>query len=318
MTTKILILTLAIGLLTACSTDDADSQQSEEGRQEEILLKTDVRQVMEGTRAATFDDDAALQREAQFTCVAYQANTTTVYIPSTTVDWTSSDQWAFNNGTDHYYWPETGNLDFFGYMPVSHSNISSIAYTAAHNVTFTCSGLPMTNTGQDSSLKEFMFGMALAQNSGNASSGVPLTFQHPFARIKLQLSASHPDITINSITFKSIYNNGSYDHNASTKWTTSGTATDFVLTLTGTARIFNSKPSSPQQQIGEYYIMIPQDWAGDIEVNADCQFWGETKNYPNLTTTVPTTWQPGYSYTYTFTISPDDLKVDITKFTEQW
>ena len=326
MTTKILILTLAIGLLTACSTDDADSQQSEEGRQEEILLKTDVRQVMEGTRAATFDNKAGLQTEAQFTCVAYQANTTTVYIPTTTVDWISSDQWAFNNGTDHYYWPETGNLDFFAYMPVAAPSYITAGptYTAStdpetHNVTFTCSGLPMTNTGQDSSLKEFMFGMALAQNSGNASSGVPLTFQHPFARIKLQLSASHPDIKIYSIKFKSIYNNGRYDHSASTKWTTSGTATDFVLTLTGTARIFNSKPSSPQQQIGEYYIMIPQDWAGDIEVNADCQFWGETKNYPNLTTTVPTTWQPGYSYTYTFTISPDDLKVDITElFTEQW
>ena len=73
--------------------------------------------------------------------------------------------------------------------------------------------------------------------------------------------------------------------------------------------------------------MIPQDWAGEIVVNADCLYWGKKKNYPSLTTTVPTpsltttvptNWQPGYSYTYTFNISPDDLIVNVAKFTEQW
>jgi hypothetical protein len=162
-----------------------------------------------------------------------------------------------------------------------------------------------------------MFGMALGQNGENAGSGVPLQFQHPFARIKLQLAASHPNVTINSITIRSIKNNGNYNHSASPKWSTSGVATNFVLSLTGEAAVFDNNPTS-EKQIGDYYIMIPQDWAGEIVVNADCLYWGEKKNYPSLTTTVPTTWQPGYSYTYTFNISPDDLIVNIAKFTEQW
>lgn len=307
-------------LLTACSNDNESTPE-----QSEIRLKSDVWKMMEGTRATTFESATNLQTEAHFTCVAYEAGTLTTYIPSTTVDWNTT-RWEFNGGSSHYYWPLPAtnggawpSLDFFGYMPAMPPSYITAGptYTAAHNVTFTCTGLPMTNAGQGSSLKEFMFGLALGQNYGNASAGVPLQFQHPFARIKLQLAASHPNVTINSITFRGIKNYGSfaYDHSEGTStWTPSGDATNFVLTL-NTA--FDSNPAS-ETQIGDYYIMIPQNWAGVIEVNADCLFWGEKVNYPSLTTTIPTDWQPGYNYTYTFNISPDDLKVNIESFTEQW
>ena len=326
----VLALVLAAGLLAGCARDVPEIKEEKA----EISVTTNLTPMR--MRANTIDNIEKLQAEGHFTCVAYEANSNPLeaYISTTTVDWNSTaEKWYFNNGDSHYYWPLPASnggawpsLDFFGYMPKA-ANLSteapyigSINYTAAHNVTFTCSSLPMTNAGQGSSLKEFMFGMALNQNYGNAAAGVPLTFQHPFARINLQLAASHPDITIKSITFRSIQNNGSftYNHSASTStWALSGVATDFVLSLTGDAADFDDNPATPVQ-IGDYYIMIPQDWAGEIVVNADCVFWGEKVNYPSLTTTVPTNWQPGYSYTYTFNISPDDLKVNIEQFTEQW
>jgi hypothetical protein len=38
-----------------------------------------------------------------------------------------------------------------------------------------------------------------------------------------------------------------------------------------------------------------------------------------VTATIPAiTWQAGYSYTYTFFITPEDLVVNLTDFTEQW
>lgn len=326
---------LAAMLLAGCSKDDGNSAQQAGGEAQEICVKTNVNKILEGTRANTYESVTDLQTEAHFTCTAYEAGTLTAYIPTTTVDWNGeASQWQFNNGSSHYYWPLPASnggtwpsLDFFGYMPATRPSYiaaePAITYTADHNVTFTCTGLPMTYSsdapteGQGSSLKEFMFGMALDQNYGNAAAGVPLQFQHPFARIKLQLAASHPDITINSITFKSIMYNGVYDHSETPKWNTTGVATDFVLSLSDAAAIFDNNPASPTQ-IGTYFIMIPQDWTGVIEVNADCLFWGEKKNYSSLTTTVPTDWQPGYSYTYTFNISPDDLIVNIAKFTEQW
>ncbi len=322
---KYTALCLFVTLLAiACSSDGGDTPSTPPANtQDEINIKAQVWQVMQGAprRAHTYDNAAALQTEAHFTCTAYQANSLTAYISTTTVDWDSGDnRWEFNHGSDHYYWPASGNLDFFGYMPATKPSYITAGptYTAEHNVTFTCSSLPMTNAGQGSSLKEFMFGMALGRNEENAGTGVPLQFQHPFARIKLQLAASHPNVTINSITFRGIYNNGNYDHSASPKWSTSGVATNFVLSLTGEAAVFNNNPAS-EKQIGDYYIMIPQNWGGEIVVNADCLYWGEKKNYPSLTTTVATNWQPGYSYTYTFTINPDDLKVGTTsQFTEQW
>ena len=318
-------MVLAGMLLAGCSGDDDEKT----AKNEEIRLNADVWQMMEGTRATTFDDQTPLQDEAHFTCMAYEADSNPLvsYIPSTTVDWnTTNSRWEFNNGSSHYYWPLPASnggawpsLDFFGYMPATLPSYITAGptYSADHNVTFTCSSLPMTNGGQGSSLKEFMLGMALGQNYGNAAAGVPLQFQHPFARIKLQLAASHPNVTINSITFRSIKNNGSYDLSGSPKWTTTGDDANFVLSLTGTDAVFDDNPATATQ-IGEYYIMIPQAWAGEIVVNADCLFWGDKINYPSLTTTVPTTWQPGYSYTYTFNISPDDLKVDTEKYTEQW
>ena len=323
--TKHLTLALLTMLFAGCSSDSPnDSQGTNQGNKDEIILNAQVWQVMQGAprRAHTYDDVAALKAEAQFKCTAYLENSLTPYISTTTVDWDNGDnRWEFNHGSDHYYWPASGNLDFFGYMPATLPSYiaadPALTYTAEHNVTFTCSSLPVTNAEQGSSLKEFVFGMALGRNEENAGTGVPLQFQHPFARIKLQLAASHPNVTINSITFGSIYNSGSYNHSASPKWTTTGDATNFVLSLTGEAAVFDDNPAS-ETPIGDYYIMIPQDWAGEIVVDANCLFWGEKKNYPSLTTTVPTNWQPGYSYTYTFTINPDDLKVDIAKFTEQW
>ena len=316
-----LLLLLAAGLLAACSPEEPPQPEA----QDEICLNTDVQKMIQRapSRAMTYDNGTALQTEGSFTCVAYNANTTTAYIPSTTVDWNStSSQWEFNHGSSHYYWPlpptnggSYPSLDFFAYMPATAPYINTISYTAAHNVTFTCTNLPMTNAGQDGSLKEFIYGMALGKNKDNASAGVPLQFQHPFAKIILELSASHPDIYIDSIKLKSVKNNGAYAHNGTpSKWTLDGTAKNFVITLN---QSFNSNPASPLRQIGTSFLMIPQSWAGEIEVVAGWTDWGETLHH-RVTATVPTTWEAGHCYTYTFTITEHDMVVNTTKFTEQW
>lgn len=331
---SIAILVLA-ATFAACSGDSTDTPANgyndgptnPSGEAEEIRVNADVFQMMDGTRTTTFDNDDAIQTEGSFFCTAYDAGTTTVNTTSNVnsyVDWTvSTSSWAFRDGKHN--WPGTGDLDFFAYMPAPRPSYIAAdpTFTAAHNVTFTCSSLPMeyssaTSTEeQGSNLKEFMFGMALGQNRDNAGTGVSLQFQHPFARIRLQLAASHPNITINSITFRSIKNNGNYDHIASPKWSTTGDATDFVLSLTGDDAVFDDNTASPKP-IGPDFIMIPQNWTGEIVVNADCLYWGEKENFPSLTTTIPTSWQPGHSYTYTFNISPYELIVDISKYTEQW
>ena len=169
--------------------------------------------------------------------------------------------------------------------------------------------------GQGSGLQEFIYAMATDQNkAGQGESGVELTFAHPFARIKLKLSSTQANIHINSITFKNLKKSGTCSFNGTTSsWTPTGDATNFVVTL--------NADCTANDVLGTDYIMIPQAWSGVIEVNASWNDWGDTPVEHTVTATLPAeqrTWAPGTSYTYTFTISPDDLTVNTMNFTEQW
>jgi hypothetical protein len=164
-----------------------------------------------------------------------------------------------------------------------------------------------------------------------------MKFRRPFACIKFQLSASHPDITINSITFKSLKTEGTCTLNATniadtyyytnSLWSDLSGSSDLTMTLTSNAATFNNNPNATQP-IGGYsgsahtsipLLVIPQTWAGEIEVNASWNDWGDTPVAHTVTATIPAiTWEAGKSYTYTFTITLEDLVVNLTDFTEQW
>ena len=298
-----LLLLVTAFVLSACSSDDPIPTPNN-APDSEILMDANVWQVMEGTRATTFDGTSDLQSLAHFYCAVYNAGTLTPYFTPGQVSYSES-QWTFDSGK--HYWPAEGSLDFFAYAPYGGvSYISDLTYAATPNLTFNCA-LPMTNAEQaDNVLEEFVYDIKNGRNKSNSASGVTLSFQHPFARIKLQLSSTQTAIHINTITLKSIKNNGSYSHTSG--WTPSDPATNFVATLNGDCEA--------NDDLGTY-IMIPQSWAGEIEVEAVWNVWGESKTN-TVTATVPTTWLAGHSYTYTFTISETDLKVDTEKFTEQW
>lgn len=298
------MMLLATGFVfSACSNDDTTPTPNNTPNSE-ISLNADVWRMMEGTRATTFDGTSDLQSLAHFYCAVYNAGTLTPYFTPGQVSYSES-QWTFDSGK--HYWPAEGSLDFFAYAPYGGvSYISDLTYAATPNLTFNCA-LPMTNAEQaDNVLGEFVYDIKNGRNKSNSASGVTLSFQHPFARIKLQLSSTQAAIHINTITLKSIKNNGSYSHTSG--WTPSDPATNFVATLNGDCEA--------NDDLGTF-IMIPQSWAGEIEVNATWDVWGELQTR-TVSTTVPTTWVAGHSYTYTFTITPTDLKVDTEKFTEQW
>lgn len=260
--------------------------------------------MLEGTRATTFDGASDLQSLAHFYCAVYNAGTLTPYFTPGRVSYGES-QWTFDSGK--HYWPAEGSLDFFAYAPYGGvSYISDLTYAATPNLTFNCA-LPMTNAEQaDNVLEEFVYDIKNGRNKSNSASGVTLSFQHPFARIKLQLSSTQAAIHINTITLKSIKNNGSYSHTSG--WTPSDPATNLVATL--------NDDYEADDAIGTY-IMVPQDWAGEIEISADWKVWDVTKTN-TVSATVPTTWAAGHSYTYTLTITETDLIVDTSKYTEQW
>ena len=315
------VMLLTAGLLAACSTDDDGIDNG--GGATEIRLNADCWQVMKGTRAATFDNAQQLEAETGgFMCCVYDYGTTTPYFDAVSVRYDDEeDAWKFQDGK--HYWPATGALDFFAYMPVTVpgyiTDVTDVAGQVTYeagNPRFKCVNLPVTSAGQ-SSLKEFILALTTNQDKEHqGATGVALTFMHPLARVNLKLSAGQRyDVHINSITFKTIKNNGTYTHTATpSQWTATGDAADLVVTLN---QDYNA--TGAEQTLCSPCLVIPQEWTGEIEVSATWTEWGVTQSAHTLTASVgATTWQPGCSYDYVFTISSEDLKVDTARFTEQW
>lgn len=313
-------------LFSGCSADDSTPSEAAD----EIRFNADVWRVMEGTRATTFVPGAV---NGSFMVYAYYSTTPySNYINGERVNYSD----GVSSWVNRQNWPRGGeSLDFFTYMPTSLTNTccsfdpepydedSNPDGYSPGNPRIVCTSLPMTynsaspTVGQGSGLQEFVYALTTGQSEASNGDGVVLTFRRPFARIKMQLSASHPDIHINSITFKGLRNNGLFTYTNNPQWATTGNATNLVVTLN---RDFNDNSSDEEnlRQIGPEYIMIPQTWDGNIEVKATWIDWGELFEHTVSTKIDAITWRPGYNYTYTFTISETDLRVDKLKFTEQW
>lgn len=360
MINKAQLLMFCSLLLAGCSGDgDGRDVPVSETDKTEIRLAADVWNVMEGTRATTIDGGTL----TSFKASAYVGNTTTAYISPVQVDYVTG-KWVWSDGK--HYWPASGNLDFFAYMPATKpSYITAEPTEPTYSIveshpqaSFTCENLPMTYNaatpaaGQGSDLQEFVWGITVGQNkTDQGASGVTMKFRHPFARIKFQLAANHPDIQINSITFKGLKTGGTCTLDATGKdgnyYTTSVWSSltpaeggsDLVMTLASKddddkwiaddVNTFNNDPlNTTPIPIGGWtgsahdfvnLLVIPQTWTGQIEVNASWNDWGDTPVEHTVTATISSiTWQPGYSYTYTFNITLEDLVVNLTDFTEQW
>lgn len=286
--------------------DDGSQNVPDNASPQEIRLNANVWRMMDGTRATTYDG-GDLGSGSSFIAAAYVAGETTTYISPVQVNWDGdASKFIFSNGK--HYWPMSDGLDFFAYMPVDPQSYitSGPSYTTARNPQFTCT-MPMTNSGQDL-ITEFVYALKINQDKANqGASGVDLAFQHPFTKIILKLSSTQADIEINKITLKTIKDHGTYSDD--TGWSTTGDATNFVAEYSGT--------KSANADLGTF-LMIPQAWTGDIEVEATWTDWDESVKHTLSTKVDAVTWAPGTSYTYTFTITETDLIVNTSKYTEQW
>ena len=260
---------------------------------------------MEGTRATTI----AVGDLTSFKASAYVENTTTSYINPVQVNY-ETGKWVWSDGK--HYWPASSNLDFFAYasaaVPAYITDMEDHPGQVSYYVQdpqFKCV-MPMTNSGQN--INEFIYAIATGQNKADqGATGVNLTFQHPFTKIILKLSSTQADIEINKITLKTIKDHGTYSDDRG--WSTTGDATNFVAEYSGT--------KSANADLGTF-LMIPQAWTGDIEVEATWTDWDESVKHTLSTKVDAVTWAPGTSYTYTFTITETDLIVNTSKYTEQW
>jgi hypothetical protein len=320
---KLLFLPVAL-LLAGCTDYEADTVDTPE-----ILFRTGVTQVTEGTRAITYDSVEELEAERSFTCAVYDAGTPTPmpFISPTRVDWTGSGNlWEFSDGK--HKWPKQGSLDFFAFfpadMPFTHSLGTPSTTTVSYSPTptLTCIGMPVDNIPNNSTVdltpsdntKEFVYAIAkgLSQD-GNGETGVRLDFKHVFARLKFTLSADNgTNVTVNRITIPDVYCNGTCTLGDSPSWSVDPSTDDLVITGTSATAT---------------YLVIPYDYSYNktvkktITVNATWHGWTELTK--DVSTDVYINWELGTNntyklYTYKLTLDNYVLQVDKEKYTEQW
>ena len=245
-------LLAATSLLAGCSGDDFNGNGNVNGNNSNtITFNTNVNNFI--SKAATYDNKAALQTEGSFVCTAYNATTTTAFIEPTKVIWDSSEnKWKF---AEDQYWKYASALDFFAYMPATKPTyISSISYGTARQPQFVCN-LP---SEQPNTVKEFICALATDKTKANSPSGVSMQFKHHFAKLLFKLApASGSNVKINSVKIDGIKMSGTCTFNGTTStWTPSGDDTYVMATA-----IDGTTP----------YLVIPNDYRAStltITVNA--------------------------------------------------
>ena len=303
-------------LLSACSSGDDGMNEPTPQENQEIRFNPGVWNFMEGTRASKFDSNEDLQA-GTLKCYAYEDGTTNLYIDGSTVSY-SNPQWTFNDGK--HYWPMTGSLNFFAFMPAGLENtfctFDPTVYDSSTNPDgysedsprITCSNLPIAIIKGSDSTKELVVAYTANQSKAEqGSTGVILTFKHPFAKVKFKLAAaSGTNVKVNSITIPSIKRNGIFAFNGTTvEWTLSGDDANFVLS------------GNPATDDEAFYLVIPNNYGSKtLTVNATWSDWSNVTK--DISADVTFNWTAGYSYTYTLTLSKEALKVDVEKYTEQW
>lgn len=315
-------LVLAAILLSGCSGDDSPNHaNNNNGKDSEIHFNADVWQVMEGTRAKTYDAGAV---NGSFKVYAYYNTTTDCYINGEVVNYSGGvSSWDDTPQS----WPEDDrSLDFFAYMPYlptdkTYCTFDHEAYDAethpngysAGSPRIVCTNLPVNISKDTDATQELV--MAYTANQSRAAqgaSGVTMAFKRPFARLYFKLSdASGSAVSIKRITISGIYNNGVCEMNGTANpqtftWTPSGITTNFTVS------------GSPATDASACYLVIPNNYGTKtFTVKATWAEWSSEVEI-DVSADVSVNWQPGYSYTYTLTLSKYALKVDTSKYTEQW
>ena len=260
------------------------------------------------TRALLFADADALVTEGSFKVYAYVGTTTNAHINGSTASY-SEGEWVFTDGK--HYWPQSESLNFVTYMPATAPDyITNIGYSADNGPSFDCANLPNNSTNQ-ASTKEFLYAYERGKTKAADAANMSLTFHRPFSIVSLRLSKAHPGLTITSIKFKDIYNNGSFTYGSSPQWTPTGDLTDFTATIDS----YTNSGSSPIP-LGGPYLMMPQSFAGGqqtIEITATCSAWDPTSQTISISFPIEA-WLPGQSYSYNISISGATMTMSISNW----
>ncbi|MBR5298341.1 MAG: fimbrillin family protein, partial [Parabacteroides sp.] len=259
--------------------------------------------------------------------------------------WYFNGSWRFfdepNNNFIQYYWPHSGTLDFFAYMPYKDSprnkNISIRSYSPKSSTLSSKLGLACSMQEEidleDSEGQETI--IAFTPNKSKNDGVVNMYFVHPFAAVYFKLKQAHRDLTINWIRFDNVYLKGT---------TTLTTQTDTDTNINWTPEEGEGLKSFKVNvikiipddinfggEIGGPYLVMPQSFRnGDVTITISYT-WddGIDDNGVNdgvnpevftrsITTSSVTGWTAGNKYTYILDLGDNKEEILFKVEVEPW
>ena len=288
----------------------------------------------------------------QSKAVSYTASTLTSF---NVTAWKSSvnrstgnphiNQVEYNRGNDgvytstkKYYWPSSGNMDFYAYAPTASSSngvtrISELEYTVT----------PLTDT--DSQV-DFVFAHNSGNKAGLGTSGVRLNFRHAMSQIRIKIKNTNGAVRFNVTGWKIVGVDGSasfeFDDADDTNdiaqnstntidrnmWYDNDDSYDASYSKTFLAKSVTDETSSWGELNGSA-ILIPQTapmatgyTSGGILDGAYIAIQYEALNTTTQTNVIPGVtwgcwpvafdWEPGFCYNYVIDLAQFGYKEDGT------
>lgn len=175
---------------------------------------------------------------------------------------------SYKKGTDgvyrpesvenEYYWPGNGTLDFVALANASTSFVANTTETAIESFTYT---VPTDPTAQNDIM------LAKTSAPGTQTSSVPLTFNHIMSAVNVKIG-SVVNGEIRSITFKNVYNKGTYLVDRGV-WVIDRTSVgDFTVKMEGNKFVVNDNTLTETlvNASNATFMMIPQNPGENAEM----------------------------------------------------
>ena len=176
---------------------------------------------------------------------------------------TGSSSMVFTS-EDKYYWPASGELDFYAYYP--EASIMGAEITITPNAKVLSGYAPNTKVDQQI---DIVYAHTRASKANNASS-VPLEFEHALSQVGIVAKNTNEayDIKIKAIRLKNVAGKGDF-YLGTGSWITDGTSVSYEITRTDaeTAVTLGAELVSLMSEAGNA-MLIPQKtiaWAPEDE-----------------------------------------------------
>ena len=299
MKKSLFMLGLAVAAMTSCSNDEL----MEVNTNNVITFESHVNK---GTRAVTNTTTDDLTKFYVFG--SYSTTNVFENVPVTK----GGSGWTYDNPV-----PWTANNYKFAAYATTNTSIELAPTYAPVDGSLTFTGV----TANDAS--DMVAAVATVDNTTLANNAVALSFKHLLSKVKFTLTNGASQaytMKVTNITFNA-YTTGNCKFNGTATWSDQSASDDIVFT-----KKVGQSDEIAQGAVfeSEDHIVIPGQGLGTIAASFTATFWNgskliDTKEYTSVPLALTSgTWQPGYVYNYTATVTPKEPTIQFTVTVEDW